>query len=81
MSEFDSEQGVLIQEFDMEQDMLVQQHQKELSQLQDVMFAMEQNYNERESEAKAEFQSMRDEIKNRVRPANTASNEHRFLRK
>lgn len=34
--------------------------------LQDVAFAMEQNYSERENDAKQEFQSMRDEIKNKA---------------
>ncbi len=31
------------------------------------MFAMEQNNSERENEAKSDFHSMRDEIKNKVR--------------
>ena len=46
--------------------MMCEQHQKEMSELTDIMFAMEQNTNEREGEAKTEFQSMRDEIKNKV---------------
>ncbi len=54
-------------EFDTERSMLVEQHGQEISDLQDIMFAMEQNFSERESDARSEFQSMRDEIKNKVR--------------
>ena len=46
--------------------MMVEQHTKEMTELTDIMFAMEQNFNEKEGEAKSEFQSMRDEIKNKV---------------
>lgn len=53
-------------EFDTERALLLDQHSKEITDLQDIMFAMEQNVNERETEAKGEFQSMRDEIKNKV---------------
>ena len=35
--------------------------------IQDIMFAMEEEWTEQESEAKQEFQSLRDEIKNKVR--------------
>ena len=65
-SEFSSEQDVLIKEFDTERSMMVEQHQKEMTELTDIMFAMEQNNTEREADAKSEFQSMRDEIKNKV---------------
>lgn len=34
--------------------------------IQDIMFAMEEEWNELESEAKQDFQSLRDEIKNKV---------------
>lgn len=34
--------------------------------IQDIMFAMEEEWNEQESEAKQDFQSLRDEIKNKV---------------
>ena len=46
--------------------MLMEQHNKEMNDIADILFAMEQNYHERENDAKAEFQSMRDEIKNKV---------------
>ena len=54
-------------EFDTERQMLLEQHGDEISDLQDIMFAMEQNFNERENDARSEFQSMRDEIKNKVK--------------
>jgi len=42
------------------------QHKKEMHDIQDIMFAMEEEWNEQESEAKQDFQSLRDEIKNKV---------------
>ena len=65
--EFLAEQEDLKNEFDSERRKMVEQHSQEMGELQDVMFAMEQNFNEKESDAKSEFQSMRDEIKNKVR--------------
>ena len=61
-SEFKEEQSVLMNEFDTERNMMLQQHQREMSELTDIMFAMEQNFNEREGDSKSEFQSLRDEI-------------------
>lgn len=69
--EFENEQDVLIVEFDTEREMLVKQNQKELTELQDIIFAMEQNFAERENEAKNEFQSIRDELKNKVRASSS----------
>ena len=45
---------------------MVDQHNAETNDIADILFAMEQNFQERENEAKSEFQSMRDEIKNKV---------------
>ena len=64
--EFTEEQAILINEFDTEREMLMEQHQQEIKELEDIMFAMDENFSERESEARTEFQSTRDEIKNRV---------------
>ena len=44
----------------------MQQHYKEMNEIEDIMFAMEQHFEESESEAKQEFHSLRDEIKNKV---------------
>ena len=65
--EFEGEQHTLVEEFESEREMMLKQHTEEMTELQDIMFAMEQNFNERESDAKSDFQSMRDEIKNKVR--------------
>lgn len=61
--EFNQEQNILTSEFDSERSLMLDQHQREMLELQDVMFAMEQNYSDRENEAKSDFQSLRDEIK------------------
>jgi len=64
-TELHDEQSTLITEFDSEREMVAEQHTCEMTELQDILFAMEQNFNERETDAKSEFQSMRDEIKNK----------------
>ena len=65
-TEFHDEQSMLMKEFDTERAFLIEQHASEISDLQDIMFAMEQNFSERENEARSDFQSQRDEIKNKV---------------
>ena len=45
---------------------IVSQHRREMHDIQDIMFAMEEEWNELENEAKQDFQSLRDEIKNKV---------------
>ena len=57
---------IIREEFDTERAFLMEQHNKEMNDIADILFAMEQNFNERENDAKADFQSMRDEIKNKV---------------
>ena len=61
---FANEQKTLIFEFDTERDMLVQQNQGEIMELQDMIIAMKQNFAARQNEAKNEFQSIREELKN-----------------
>ncbi|KAM3933625.1 dynein regulatory complex subunit 2 [Leptodactylus fuscus] len=63
--EYQQELETIQKEFDTERKMIIEQSGKELSYLQNVMLAMEQNTLESETEAKQEFQSMRDEIKNK----------------
>lgn len=46
--------------------MILQNHQKEMNEIEDIMFAMEKNFEESEAEARQEFHSLRDEIKNKV---------------
>lgn len=45
---------------------IVSQQRREMHDIQDIMFAMEEEWNELENEAKQDFQSLRDEIKNKV---------------
>ena len=45
--------------------MLVRQNQRELTELQGIIFVMKHNFDERENEAKHEFQSIREELKNK----------------
>lgn len=46
--------------------MMIEKHLEEMNDLADIMFAMDQNFQDRENEAKSEYQSNRDEIKNKV---------------
>ncbi|CAK8679800.1 dynein regulatory complex subunit 2-like isoform X2 [Clavelina lepadiformis] len=63
--EYHSELKTVRSEFEEERELINQCHRHELQRLQDIMFAMEQNHQEKESDARQEFQSMRDEIKNK----------------
>ena len=65
--EYSKELETIRREFESEKELVGSCHFSELHLLQDVMFAMEQNHQERENDARQEFQSMRDEIKNKVR--------------
>ncbi|XP_013416544.1 coiled-coil domain-containing protein 65 [Lingula anatina] len=63
--EYEEELEMLKKEFDTERALMIEQHLQEMNDLADIMFAMEQNFNERENDAKSDFQSLRDEIKNK----------------
>lgn len=63
--EYKEELDVFKKEFDSERSTIIEQHKQEMNDLQDILFAMEENANEREAEARQEFQSLRDEIKNK----------------
>lgn len=63
--EYSVELEIICEEFDLERAMLIEQHNLEMNDIADILFAMDQNFQERENEAKSEFQSMRDEIKNK----------------
>jgi len=64
--EYMDELEIIKEEFDTERAIMIDQHNAEMNDIADILFAMDQNYQEREAEAKSEFQSMRDEIKNKV---------------
>ncbi|WAR03826.1 DRC2-like protein [Mya arenaria] len=63
--EYEDELEIIKEEFDTERAIMVDQHNHEMNDIADILFAMEQNFHERENDAKSEFQSMRDEIKNK----------------
>lgn len=45
---------------------MTEQHSSEMSDLRDVLYAMELRFTEKEAEAEQEFQGMVDDLKNRV---------------
>lgn len=45
---------------------MLDQHSQETNEISDILFAMDQNFQEREREAKSDFQSLVDEIRNKV---------------
>ena len=45
---------------------IILEHEKQIKDLHDIMYAMELRFSERETEAKHEFESLIDEIKNKV---------------
>jgi len=47
-------------------------HDQEMKDLSDILYAMELKYNEREGEAQQDFQSIMDELKNKVGGSNPA---------
>lgn len=63
--EYNNELTMIKDEFDTERDLIMSLHKEEINHLQDVLFAMDQNHQEKENEARQEFQSMRDDIKNK----------------
>ena len=44
----------------------MEQSQKELNDLQDIVFSLEKSFQDKEADALSEFQSLRDEIKTKV---------------
>eukprot|EP00112_Aurelia_sp_Birch-Aquarium-sp1_P015187 Seg3346.2 transcript_id=Seg3346.2/GoldUCD/mRNA.D3Y31 product="Dynein regulatory complex subunit 2" protein_id=Seg3346.2/GoldUCD/D3Y31 len=64
-NEYDNELEHIKNEFDRERERILKQHKAETDEIMDVVFAMEHEFEERESDARQEFQSLRDEIKNK----------------
>lgn len=63
--EYEEELEVIREEFDTERSIMIDQHNVEMNDIADILFAMEQNFQDKENEAKSEFQSMTDEIRNK----------------
>ncbi|XP_063674868.1 dynein regulatory complex subunit 2-like isoform X2 [Bolinopsis microptera] len=63
--EYSEELEQLKHEYSTEREKMIKSHQFECNDLQDIMFAMEQEFNELKTEALHDFQSQKDEIKNK----------------
>uniref|UniRef100_A0A8C8REU1 Dynein regulatory complex subunit 2 n=1 Tax=Pelusios castaneus TaxID=367368 RepID=A0A8C8REU1_9SAUR len=63
--DYNAELGALRKEFETERRMIIEHHDKESRYLRDVLLALEQNFNESEYEAKLDFQSTREDVKNK----------------
>lgn len=59
--------ATVCEEFDLERAVLIEQHHCEMNDIADILFAIDKFYQEQELEARVEFQSMDDEIKNKGR--------------
>jgi hypothetical protein len=63
--EYEEELDSLKDEFDTERARIITEHRQESEEIMDIIFAMEQEFEESEAEARSEFTSLRDEIKNK----------------
>jgi len=62
---YEEELEAVKDEFDKERAQIISQHKRETEEIMDIIFAMEQEFEEAETEARQEFTSLRDEIKNK----------------
>ncbi|XP_048347441.1 dynein regulatory complex subunit 2 [Sphaerodactylus townsendi] len=63
--DYHTELEALQKEFDTERKKIIEYHEQEIRYLQDVLLAMEQTFGESEYEGKLDFQSTRDDVKNK----------------
>ncbi|XP_067385855.1 dynein regulatory complex subunit 2 [Emydura macquarii macquarii] len=63
--DYNAELEALKKEFETERRMIIEHHDNESRYLRDVLLALEQNFSESEYEAKLDFQSTRDDVKNK----------------
>ena len=64
-NEFENDLRTLEDEFNAEREEIINQHNREKTELMDIMAAVEADERERESEAKTEHETFREEIRNR----------------
>lgn len=64
-TDYDKEMNDLGNEFETERSEIVQSHQKDMDDMMDIIFAMEQEFEEADGDAKQEFHSLHEEIKNK----------------
>ncbi|XP_053159270.1 dynein regulatory complex subunit 2 [Hemicordylus capensis] len=63
--DYHTELEALQKEFETERKIIIRHHEEENCYLQDVLLAMEQNFSDNEYEARLDFQSTRDDVKNK----------------
>uniref|UniRef100_T2MAI1 Dynein regulatory complex subunit 2 n=1 Tax=Hydra vulgaris TaxID=6087 RepID=T2MAI1_HYDVU len=63
--DFAKEFDALNDEFKKERTNLIEQHAKEMEEMADILFTMEHDFEEAESDARQEFHSLYDEVKNK----------------
>ncbi|XP_067832424.1 dynein regulatory complex subunit 2 [Heptranchias perlo] len=64
-NEFEAELKSLKEEFDTERQQMIAQHEQEMTNLEDIMYAMDQIFSEVANDARQEFNSTRDDLKNK----------------
>lgn len=64
--DFKEHEDLILHEFEVERSFVVEQHRQEVFRLENIIYAMEETFLEKEMEARAEFQSNMDELKNKV---------------
>ena len=60
------EQEILREEFDTERAMLLEMQSREMTDITNVIYAMDQTFIDQETETKSYFFNVKDEIKNKV---------------
>lgn len=64
--DYEEELAIIQEEFDSERALMLEQNGIEMNDIADIMFAMDQNFQDRENDARADYESLCDEIKNKV---------------
>lgn len=63
--EYNKELKIIEHEFELERKQMLDKHNADINELADILFAMEQNFIERENDAKLNFQGQKDEVRNK----------------
>uniref|UniRef100_UPI00398E7D71 dynein regulatory complex subunit 2 n=1 Tax=Pristiophorus japonicus TaxID=55135 RepID=UPI00398E7D71 len=62
---FEAELESLKKEFDAERELMIIQHEQEMTNLEDIMYAMDQIFGDASNDIRQEFNSTRDDLKNK----------------
>lgn len=68
--EYDKDLCIIKEEFNREREKMLARYSAKLDGLADAMFAMEQNFIEKEMKAKLDFENLKDEVRNKVSELN-----------